>query len=431
MQRVMNISKKILLGSFIGLAFASCVSEEFPTSEEFSASEEGTMSLNVDKVDPAATRSVETADFPVTIYSLNNNQVITSYKRADEVPAEIKMKKGMYYAEAHSPLVLKKIMDVPYYAGCDTFEILQNINTISNVICRMANGSITIRFSDDFMTVFKSWTVTIDDGSETAIVYTYDQDGLLPSTKYIRFEDNVKELNVQFFGVTEKGNRISTANVLTKRQASEQYDSDNENFSGGDCIVVNFNPVESTEGDITGLTITANIQFKESEDSFELEVEDKITADSPGSGEGETPGGSGDSDAITLNLPQDMIVSMFTDPSLGDTYIAAEHGIKSIMVKMSSTSDAMMGSLADLAGNYEGVDFAAGAEVVGNQNMVDLFTELGQTLAVPSEGDLEYTFPIGNFFTLLSVLSGEHNFTLTITDMQGGTKNGQLKLTVE
>ena len=413
------------MGSFIGLAFASCANEGFPTSEE------GTMSLSVNKVAPAATRAVETADFPVAVYSLNTNQVIASYKRADEVPSKIKMKTGEYYAEAHSPLQLKKIMDAPYYAGCDTFEILQNINTISNVVCRMANGSITVRFSDDFMTVFKSWTVTIDDGSETAIVYTYDQDGLLPATKYINFEDNVKELNVQFFGVTEKGNRISTANILTKRQASEQYDSDNECFSGGDCIVVNFNPVESTEGDITGLTITANIQFEESEESFELEVEDKITADGPGSGEGETPGGSGDSDAITLDLPEDMIVTATTDPALGDTYIAAEHGIKSIMVKMSSTSDAMMGSLADLAGNYEGVDFAAGAEVVGNQNMVDLFTELGQTLAVPSEGDLEYTFPIGNFFTLLSVLSGEHNFTLTITDMQGNTKNGKLKLTVE
>ena len=419
----MNISKKILLGSFIGLAFASCANEGFPTSEE------GTMSLNVDKVVPTATRAVETASFPVAVYSLSTNQVIASYKRADEVPAKVKMNTGEYYAEAHSPLQLKKIMNDPYYAGRDTFEILQNINTISNVICRMANGSITVRFSDDFMTVFKSWTVTIDDGSETAIVYTYDQDGLLPATKYIRFEDNVKELNVQFFGVTAKGNRISTANILTKRQASEQYDSDNENFSGGDCIVVNFSPVDATDGDITGISITANIQFEESEENFTLEVEDKILAGGGNNGEEENPGG--DSDAITLNLPADMVVSVATDPALGDTYIAAENGIKSIRVKMSSTSEDMMSSLADLAGNYEGVDFATGAEVVDNQNMVSLFRDLGQTLEVPSEGDLEYTFPIGNFFTLLSVLPGEHNFTLTITDMQGGTKNGKLKLTVE
>ena len=420
----MNISKKILLGFFVGLVFASCVNEGFSTSEE------GTMSLHVDKVAPAATRAVETADFPVTVYSLSSNQVIASYKRADEVPAKIKMNTGEYYAEAHSPFQLKKIMDVPYYAGCDTFEILQNINTISNVICRMANGSITVRFSDDFMTVFKSWTININDGRDLSITYTYDQDGLLPPTQYVLFGDKVKELNVQFFGVTEKGNRISTANILTKRQASEQYDSDNECFSGGDCIVVNFTPVESTSGDITGLTISANIQFEESEENFELEVEDKITAGGGGSDDDEELSG-GDSDAITLNLPADMVVSAATDPALGDTYIAAEHGIKSILVKMSSTSDAMMASLADLAGNYDGVDFVEGAEVVGNQEMVRLFGDLGQTLAVPSVGDVEYVFPIGNFFGLLAFLPGEHSFTLTIIDVQGGTKNGKLKLTVE
>ena len=419
----MNISKKILLGSFIGLACASCVNEGFPTSEE------GTMSLSVDKVAPAATRAVETADFPVAVYSLKTNQVIASYKRADEVPSKIKMNTGEYYAEAHSPLQLKKIMDDPYYAGCDTFEILQNITTISNVICRMANGSITVRFSDDFMTVFKSWTVTIDDGSETAIVYTYDQNGLLPATKYIRFEDNVKELNVQFFGVTEKGNRITTANILTKRQASEQYDSDNEYFSGGDCIVVNFSPVDATDGDVTGISITANIQFEESEESFELEVEDKILAGG-GSGEGENPG-AGDSDAITLNLPKDMVVVEDMDPTLGDTYIYADHGIKSIMVRMESTSVGMVASLSGISQNYEGVDFIEGAEVVENQEMVRLFTELNKPLDVPSMGDTEYTFPIGNFFSLLTMMPGEHSFTLTITDMQGGTKNGKLKLTVE
>ena len=420
----MNISKFILVGSFAGLVLASCVNEDFPTTET------GTMSLNVDKVTPSATRAVETADFPVAIYSLSNNQTIASYNRADQVPTKIKMNTGMYYAEAHTPGEFEKFMDAPYYAGCDTFEILQNINTISNVVCRMANGCITVRFSDDFMQTFTTWEVSIDDGSKTAIIYTYVKDGLLPAPKYIRFEDNVKMLNVKFFGMTAKGNRISTASVLTKKQATEQYDSDNECFSGGDCIVVNFRPVESTDNDVTGIKITANITFEESEENFEMEVEDNITSGGSGSDDNDNVGG-GDSDAITLNLPEDMVVSIDTDPALGNTYIAAEHGIKSIKVKMNSTSDAMMGSLADLAGNFEGVDFAAGAEVVDNRNMVDLFSELGQTLSVPSEGDLEYTFPIGNFFTLLTVLPGEHSFTLTITDMQGNTKNGSLVLTVK
>lgn len=98
---------------------------------------------------------------------------------------------------------------------------------------------------------------------------------------------------------------------------------------------------------------------------------------------------------------------------------------------MSSTSEDMISSLQGLSENYNGVDFINGAEVVGNQEMVRLFGDLGETLPVPAEGDTEYTFPIGNFFTLLAFLPGEHTFTLTITDMQGNTKDGILKLTVE
>ena len=160
-----------------------------------------------------------------------------------------------------------------------------------------------------------------------------------------------------------------------------------------------------------------------------LELNLKLFDEGAAGGEGGE--GGGDSDAITLDLPADMVVSGATDPSLGDTYIASENGLKSITVKMSSTSDAMISSLQDLSENYNGVDFINGAEVVGNQEMVRLFGDLGQTLDVPAEGDTEYTFPIGNFFTLLAFLPGEHTFTLTITDMNGNTKNGILKLTVE
>ena len=433
----MNTSKIILAGSFVGLVFASCANEEFTTTNTSAITETGTISLMVNKEEPSATRSVSTADFPVAIYSLNDNKQIVSYDRADQVPSQIKLGTGRYYATAHTPGALAKTMTEPYYEGRDTFDILQNINTISKVVCRMANSRISVYFSDDFMQTFTSWTVSITDGKTdgtgTAITYSYEKDGLNIAPIYVQFGENVSELNVNFWGTTVKGNRVTTASVITKSQASEQYDNDNANFTGGDCIVVNFKPVDSTENDFVGINISANIQFSESEEDFNMEVEDKI----PDEGfeedvnGGETPGGSGDSDAITLELPEDMIVSVTTDPSLGDTYIAAEYGIKSISVKMVSTSDAMMGSLADLSSNYNGVDFIAGAEVVGNQEMVRLFGDLGQTLAVPAEGDTEYVFPIGNFFSLLAFLPGEHSFTLVITDMEGNTKDGLLKLTVE
>ena len=89
----------------------------------------------------------------------------------------------------------------------------------------------------------------------------------------------------------------------------------------------------------------------------------------------------------------------------------------------------MNSSLADLNTQYN-VDFITGAEIVSNQNVVALFESLGQTLDVPAEGDKEYTFPIGNFFGFLKVLAGEHTFNLTVTDMEGNTKSGKLKITV-
>ena len=90
----------------------------------------------------------------------------------------------------------------------------------------------------------------------------------------------------------------------------------------------------------------------------------------------------------------------------------------------------MIESLSDLNTNY-GVDFIGGAEIVDNSDVVQLFADLNQPLSVPSQGDIDYTFPIGNFFGLLGFLSGEHTFNLVVEDMDGNKKSGKLILTVD
>jgi hypothetical protein len=431
----MNHPKIILISAIVMMGLSSCVNEEVPAYENGS----GKMQLEVDVLKPKSTRAtVDTKDFPVTLLNAEGNPLGGhKYNKVSEVPKQIQLPVGQYAAESHSPFEFEKIMDKPYYKGIEDFYIRKDMNTKVEVTCRMANGSFEVKFSDTFHEVFKAWNIMINDGTETAIAYSATDVLPLPK-RYMRFEDKTSEIFVNFVGVTNEGSRITMSNTLTKEQASEQYDDDNPNFSGGDAIVLNFTPVESTEGDITGITLKADIQFEESEITYPLEVEEKGTngeeegGDNPGEG-GDTPGGenSGDENTITLNLPKDMTVSVSTDPALGDTYIASEHGLKSIKVKMSSTSDEMISSLQDLSRNYNGVDFINGAEVVGNDEMIRLFSDLGQTLAIPSQGDKEYTFPIGNFFTLLAFLPGEHTFTLTITDMQANTKDGLLKLAVE
>lgn len=422
----MNIFKISLMSSAIGLGLSSCVSEELPSGLE--RKENGSMSINVDMLRPSSTRAVETKDFPVKITSTKDNTLIKSYDKASEVPNKITLPVGNYFAEAHTPGELQKIMTTPYYKGRDDFEILQGINTKSTVTCKMANGSFKVKYSDEFASAFATWTISIDDGTESVIQFT-NEDGLTPATIYMTFEENVNFLTTNFKGTTTSGSKISTSNKLTKKQASEQYDNDDENFSGGDAIVINFSPVESAEGDITGITLNANISFEETEKWYDMEVTDKgAGGDNDNTGGGNT---GGDSSTITLDLPSNMTVDASTDPSLGDTYIYAENGIQSITVGITSTSPEMIASLQDLAGNYEGVDFLSSTEIVENQNVVTLFNDLGQSLDVPTKGQESYTFPIGNFFLLLAFLPGEHTFSLTVTDMNGNSKSGSLTLTVE
>lgn len=422
----MKISKILFCTSIVALGFSSCMSEEFPYSD----SRKGSMSLAVEHLKPTVTRAIETSDFPVAIYEVETDAWYETFEKASEVPSQITMPVGMYYVKAHTPGQMTKIMDAPYYAGVDTFEIVEGIITKSTVVCRQANGSFSVGFSDDFAQSFSEWTISITDGSESAIIFS-SEDGTNQPTIYMEFAKNVSSLTTRFTGTTVDGNRVSATNVLTKKQASEKYDSDTEFFSGGDAIVLNLRPVESTEGIISGITISANISFEESEESFDMEVEDVIPDEEE---QPEQPGGEQpeESNAITLNLPADMIVSGSTNPALGDTYIKADNGLKSIKVKISSSSDEMIESVEDLAANYDGIDFLnAGTEVVANQGLVDLFTALGQTLEVPAVGDVEYTFPIGNFFGLLQFIAGEHTFELVVTDMQGNKKSGSLTLTVE
>ena len=428
----MRIASKLLLGAMGISLLTACTSETF---EGFGSKATGVAQLNIDIKNPESknpeTRAItETRDFPVNIYNAQGEKVL-SYEAASLIPEKVVMEVGNYTVESNTPGIIRKTMTEPYYKGQESMQILKGVTTNTEVICKMQNSLVSISYGSDFREVFTSWEITVSDNTDTNYGFTHNSG----SSIYLYFgEEGAKELTVNFRGVTTEGSTIASRSKLTKNQADESYDDDRENFTGGDALKLNFTPTDATDGKITGIGIKADVVFEESTSDVIVEVIDK-----PGLEEGgnENPGGGdtpdptpGEDNAITLNLPADMTVSGDTDPALGNTYIKADNGLKSIKVKISSTSSEMISSLQDLNAQY-GVDFIAGAEVVQNQKLVDLFKDLGQTLTVPKEGDTEYTFPIGNFFGLLVFLSGEHTFDLIITDMNGNTKSGTLVLTVK
>lgn len=411
----------------VALGLSSCMSEELHNMEV----REGSMSLTVDKLAPSPTRAVDTDDFPVNIYSAEG-EVFAEYARVIDVPNKIKMPVGMYYAESHTPGSIEKYMSVPYYYGVENFEIRQALNTSTKITCKMANGSITVKFGqdedafEDFKDLFTDWSVTITDSKSTPLLFSKEKNGYAPPTTYIKFEENTEVLVFNFSGITKNGASIKSSHNLTKANASEKYDDDKTYFSGGDIITITLTPIEKTEGDIVEIKVNADIKFVETEENFEIEVEDNTDVFE----EWEDPDTPEETGPITLRLPKHMVVDADTDPALGNTYISAENGIKSIMVKISSDSEAMISSLQQMVAGYPAATFIEGAELIGNQDIVRVFSDLGQTLSVPAEGDEEYVFPIGNFFNLLAVMNGVHTFDMVVTDMKGNIKKGKLVLAV-
>lgn len=423
----MKIYNNILAGTLTLMAFASCMSEDLE-SKFTAGGDQGTLELGVELLQPAR-RDVSTVNFPVVIKDASGS-VVKEYATVAEVPASIVMAVGSYTVESHTPGEIAKSMSNPYYKGASDVEIVKDVTSPVNVVCKMANSQVSINYDEEFRNVFTAWEVTIDDGSETALSFTQSS---TTNTIYWYFgEAGVKQLVVNFRGTTTTGNTIAARNVLTKNQSSTGgYDDDNTNFTGGDLITLNFAPTESTEGKITGITLSANVVFDETAEDVNVGVIDVPGLNDP-TGGGDNPGG-GDTEGITLNLPADIAMAVggaaALDKSLGDTYIAAGAGLKSIKVSIDSSSSEMNEQLVALAAEYD-VDFIAGAEIVDNQNVVRLFDRLGQSLSVPAQGDKEYTFPIGNFFNLLQILVGEHRFNLTVTDMNGNTQSGSILITV-
>lgn len=388
--------------------------------------EKGELVLTVNADTPATKAIVQVTDYPVAIKNSKGVEIYR-YESVLEVPGSLTLEAGEYTVSSHTPGTLQKKMSIPYYAGSSDVSIKAGITSKAEVTCLMQNTKIAVVYGEDFFNVFSSWLITIDDGSSSVLQFTEADPRVNgESVSYWSFADGVSEVTLNFTGTTKEGNKISQKFSIKKSAANNGgYDNDNENFSGGDALNFIFTPEEATTGTVQSITLKAEISFTQTNEDITVNIEDVPTY--PG---GEDPGPEPPvTESIILTVP-DPITLPEPDVTKGNVGIQAEKGIKSIMVTVTSTSQDMMDSLAGVAEGNEGVDLVQGCEVVGNNNLANFLIGLGKTMTVPAEGDTNYTFPVGNFFSLLTVMAGEHNFNMVVTDMEGHTKNGKIKITV-
>lgn len=431
----MKLINIIALSTAAILSLASCEMKNELTGSLVDKQDMGSVELGISVKQPVsqtrAEETVATNNFPVTIQgtSAETADVLKEYATLDEVPSTISVPVGNYTVSSHTPGELQKKMENPYYAGSTDITVSKGITSEVNVVCRMANSRIQMKYGDDFKAAFSTWTITVDDGTETALSYT--ESDLNPAPVYWYFGDNITSITVNIRAVTVQGNSVSERRVFKKEDAADKYEEVGDAFTGGDALEINMGTVESSTGELTGIDITTNITFEDESESVEIPTTDPDEGEEPG-GNPEPPIGG----PVTLNLPADVTYSISAGnaPASADAYIASEAGLDKIIVTITAGNDAFQAILVDLT--MDGQSFLAengGVNLIDNEDFGNLVATVGSS--APTNGTKEYTFPIGAFFTFLDMTGAtdsgkQHEFHITVTDKNGEEASGVFKVTI-
>ena len=421
----MKLNKIFTIGTLALFSLTSCELKNDLMGSLVDKDDMGALELGVSVKQPVSQRStkaeVSTDNFPITIQGISTEvaDILKQYETLAEMPASINVPVGQYTVSSHTPGELEKKMDSPYYAGSTDITVSKGITSQVNVECRMANSRIQMKYGDDFKGAFSSWTITIDDGTETALSYT--ESNLTPAPIYWHFGDNITSITVNIRAVTTQGNTVSERRVFKKSDASENYPEEGDAFTGGDALEITMGTVESSTGELEGISITANITFEDEEEAVEIpttEPDEPTDPDEPGEGGEET------GESIRITEPEgNSYLTNGVDLQFGtqnypekdiEINMAIDNGIENLYVKV-DTDDSTFEFAASIMGLTEG----NGLDLTS-----DAATDLSGLFKLPAKGDTSYQFTLNT--TLLDLLMnnpgyvGEHKFNLTVID-----KNGQ------
>lgn len=348
-----------------------------------------------------------------------------SYTELQEA-GKITLPVGEYTINAHTPGDIAPKMDYPYYNGEESLKITKDTETSAKVICTMQNTKIQLNYGETFATVYKSWNITISDGSDN--ILTYDETNLNPAATYWLIADNVSAIKVHIEAYLQDGTKITEDRSITKPD-----DAESNYWSGSDALTITMEPGNPTvPDDPNGATINIKVEvsFSDSEVTEEIPVEggddggeeggeptDPDEGDGDGEGSATAPTLSGE----YLNKTVNFDVSAGTDnfPTV-EIIMDVSEGIQSVVVKAETNN-------TNLERILNGMGFSSGVNLVGTTAPV-LVAALGK---IPQSGDKSYTFSVnGTIKEALAASSGTHTFDVTVTDLKGQSVNGTLTFNI-
>lgn len=365
-------------------------------------------------------------DFPVIITGVTNSEFSKKYNTYKELQAEgaIELPVGNYKIESHSAEELKDVMDQPYFAGSTNLSILKGVKSDATVLCGMLNTKISLSYESQFLAFMQDWTITISDGKHI-ITYTGTKSNPgTPQPKYVVIAENTSKLIVTVTGTKIDGEKVNESRNITKPTGSNS-----EYWGAADdlSIKMNINEADVVPG-VSGITITVDVTFAESEDTVEIEVTPE-----EGGGTNPDPETPEEKAEPTVTSPKSSYMLPADKDQNADVTINAEAGIQSVIVQINPGNDVFEGALSLPALK----DLLTGMELVDNEDLAKALTAIGIPISAPIKNQKSYIFPVGSFFNLLIDEIGDttvekgHEFNITVTDMQGKSKKESLYVVVK
>lgn len=372
-------------------------------------------------------------DFPVIITGVTNSEFSKKYNTYKELQAEgaIELPVGNYKIESHSAEELKDVMDQPYFAGNTNLSILKGVKSDATVLCGMLNTKISLSYESQFLAFMQDWTITISDGKHI-ITYTGTKSNPgTPQPKYVVIAENTSKLIVTVTGTKLDGEKVNESRNITKPTGSNS-----EYWGAADdlSIKMNINNEAFVVPGVSGITITVDVTFAETEDTVEIEV-------TPEEGGGTNPNPETPEEpsllptitsdflesGITYNLSADK-KTMTNNPEAAIVKIEAKNGFEKLIVKIITNNTSFKQAIG-----LVGFDENNGRDLLmlDSENDADLIKVLQK---VPARGDTSYELDIANFFSMMNLTGGTddsgHQFEITVTDSKGNNKSGTLKVVI-
>lgn len=435
----MNIRYTLLAGVFTFASLTSCEMKDELLNKGEESTEVGYLDLglavdassqSVTKADEATltTPVVSAQGFDVEIFKKNEETAYKTFTYDGEMePVELPVGDYTVYAHSEGKTTDIKYKSEPFYGKEMPFSVEPNETYGVTVVCTMMNTKIQLTYDQELDDVFKSWNITVTDGTNIEEFKYEEESGEAeqPSPFYWFIAENVSIIKVEFTGRKKEDNAV----ITESRSITKTSTSGSQYWEAADALSVTIKPGEkdpTNPSGVTGIEISANLNWNTDgkTDNIEVTVEDSTTPSEPGSEEG---GSDGEDATAAPTLEGEYLVS-------GINYDKKDGGafpnVEVLMTVPGKIEKVMVKAVTDNAYFKEALSFFSLTDEPEGTNLVTSQT-LGSVIdPLPQKGDPSYKFSLGALSAQLVNFTGVHSFKLKVYDQTGQTAEGVLKITI-